>query len=157
MENLERYRKEIFQYETSAGDEGVIAESINIVNDEFNLTQEQMIEALKFLYSIKDEFLGKTKKVPPGQIWEDLSVKIIKHLGLKNIVKQVCKELGITQRELAERMGVSQNMPAKWAMADTEPSNMAIKFMELLIEHEKVKSKLDKFEKAFALIDEARS
>ena len=75
----------------------------------------------------------------------------------ENIVKQVCAELGITQKELAEIMGVSPNMPAKWAMAGTEPSNMAIKFMELLLEHNKAKTKLDKFKKAFALIDEAKS
>ena len=39
----------------------------------------------------------------------------------ENIVKRVCKELNLTQRELAERMGVSQGMPAKWAMEGTTP------------------------------------
>lgn len=72
-----------------------------------------------------------------------------------NIVKRVCKELGITQRELAERMGVSQNMPATWS-SGAEPSNMAVKFMELLINHEKTKRQLDKFKQGFALIDEAK-
>lgn len=72
-----------------------------------------------------------------------------------NIVKRVCKELGITQRELAERMGVHQNMPAKWSSGD-EPSQMAINFMELLIKHEKTKRQLDKFKQGFALIDEAK-
>ena len=73
----------------------------------------------------------------------------------ENIVKRVCKELNLTQRELAERMGVHQNMPAKWSSGD-EPSQMAVKFMELLIEHEKTKRRLDKFQHAFILIDEAR-
>ena len=72
-----------------------------------------------------------------------------------NIVKRVCKELGITQRELAERMGVSQNMPATWS-SGAEPSNMAVKFMELLINHEKTKRQLDKFKQGYALIDEAK-
>ena len=72
-----------------------------------------------------------------------------------NIVKRVCKELGITQRELADRMGVHQNMPAKWSSGD-EPSQMAINFMELLINHEKTKRQLDKFKQGFALIDEAK-
>lgn len=72
-----------------------------------------------------------------------------------NIVKRVCKELGITQRELAERMGVHQNMPAKWSSGD-EPSQMAINFMELLINHEKTKRQLDKFKQGFALLDEAK-
>jgi len=64
-------------------------------------------------------------------------------------------DLANTQRELAERMGVHQNMPAKWSSGD-EPSQMAVKFMELLIEHEKVKCRLDKFQQAFVLIDEAK-
>ncbi|EKD6896487.1 hypothetical protein OSM36_001632, partial [Campylobacter jejuni] len=54
MENLEKYRKEIFKDETSAGDEGIIAESVDVVNDKFGLNQEQMLQALNFLYSIKD-------------------------------------------------------------------------------------------------------
>ena len=73
----------------------------------------------------------------------------------ENIVKRVCKELGITQRELAERMGVHQNMPAKWSSGDA-PSQMAINFMELLINHDKTKRQLDKFKQGFALIDEAK-
>lgn len=77
------------------------------------------------------------------------------HFEKQNIVKRVCKELGITQRELAERMGVSQNMPATWS-SGAEPSNMAVKFMELLINHEKTKRQLDKFKQGFALIDEAK-
>ena len=73
-----------------------------------------------------------------------------------NIVKRVCKELGITQRELAERIGVASNTPAQWA-TQTTPPDMAVKFMELLIEHEKTKRQLDKFKQGFALIDEAKS
>ena len=73
----------------------------------------------------------------------------------ENIVKRVCTELNITQRELAERMSVSQNMPASWS-SSSEPSQMAVKFMELLIEHERIKRRLDKFTQAFALIDEAK-
>ena len=72
-----------------------------------------------------------------------------------NMVKITTSELGITQRELAERMGVHQNMPAKWSSGD-EPSQMAVKFMELLLEHEKIKRQLDKFKQGFALIDEAK-
>lgn len=82
MENLEKYRKEIFKNETSAGDEGVIATSIYKVNDEFKLSQEQIIDALEFLYSIKDSFFGKTKKIPSDTICAELSLKIIKHLKL---------------------------------------------------------------------------
>lgn len=73
----------------------------------------------------------------------------------ENIVKKVCTELGITQRELAERIGVASNTPAQWA-TQTQPPEMAIKFMKLLLEHEKTKKQLDKFKKAFQMLDEAR-
>lgn len=88
MQNLEKYRKEIFKDETSAGDEGVIAESIDIVNDKFGLNQEQMLQALNFLYSIKDSFLGRTKKEPSDNIVNELSSKIIKYLRPTLIVSE---------------------------------------------------------------------
>ncbi|HIG0093530.1 TPA: toxin-antitoxin system HicB family antitoxin [Campylobacter coli] len=88
MENLEKYRKEIFKDETSAGDEGIIAESVDVVNDKFGLNQEQMLQALNFLYSIKDSFLGRTKKEPSDNIVNELSSKIIKYLRPTLIVSE---------------------------------------------------------------------
>lgn len=141
MQNLEKYRKEIFGDETSAGDEGVIAESIDLVNDRFKITQAQMIEALMFLYSIKDSFLGKTEKTPPLQIWEDLSAKIIKHLDLKNIVKQVCDEFGISQAELARRLDVPASTVGTWASGKIP--KMAEVALSLMIENKRQKEILD--------------
>lgn len=69
-----------------------------------------------------------------------------------NIVKRVCKELGITQRELAERMGVSQGMPAKWAMEATPPPQWAIVSMNLLLENERMQAKLEKLKDFQSLI-----
>lgn len=69
-----------------------------------------------------------------------------------NIVKRVCKELGITQRELAERMGVSQGMPSKWAMEATPPPQWAIVSMNLLLENERMKAKLEKLKDFQSLI-----
>ncbi|ELZ8986700.1 hypothetical protein U1S16_001794, partial [Campylobacter coli] len=88
MENLEKYRKEIFEDKTSAGDEGIIAESVDVVNDKFGLNQEQMLQALRFLYSIKDSFLGRTKKEPSDNIVNELSSKIIKYLRPTLIVSE---------------------------------------------------------------------
>ncbi|MCZ6161968.1 helix-turn-helix transcriptional regulator [Campylobacter ureolyticus] len=73
----------------------------------------------------------------------------------ENIVKKVCRELEITQRELAERLGVAQNTPAQWA-TQTEPPEMAVKFMELMLKYKKTETQLNKFKKAFELIDEAK-
>lgn len=73
----------------------------------------------------------------------------------ENIVKKVCKDLGITQKELAERLGTHLTTVQKWAASDELPKN-ALKSIELLVENEKLKDKLNKFQTAFNLIDEAR-
>ncbi|VEJ46701.1 Uncharacterised protein [Campylobacter jejuni subsp. doylei] len=80
MENLEKYRKEIFKDETSAGDEGVIAESVKEVNNNFKLGEKQIIQVLEFLYSIKDSFLGRIKKEPLDNIVSELRFKIIEYI-----------------------------------------------------------------------------
>jgi len=72
-----------------------------------------------------------------------------------NIVKKVCKELGITQKELAERLGTHLTTVQKWAGAKEIPNN-AKKCLDLLVENYKLKEKLNKFQTAFNLIDEAR-
>ncbi len=73
----------------------------------------------------------------------------------ENIVKLTCKELGITQKELAERLGTHLTTVQKWASSNELPKN-AIKSIELLLENEKLKIKLNKFKTAFDMIDEAR-
>jgi transcriptional regulator with XRE-family HTH domain len=44
----------------------------------------------------------------------------------ENLVKKTCKELGITQKELAEKIGVSQNTVSTWKNNNKIP-NLAIK------------------------------
>lgn len=74
----------------------------------------------------------------------------------ENIVKHACQELGITQKELAEKLGIHLTTVQKWVASNELPNN-AIKSIELLIENEKLKIKLNKFQVAFQMIDEARS
>lgn len=106
---LEQKRKKVFGDETSAGDEGVIAESIKNINDKFKLSEQQIDEALAFLYSIKNSFLGKTKQTPFNQILNELIPQIIKHLKLEeNLIKKTCKELGLTYKQLGEKIGYSE-------------------------------------------------
>lgn len=69
-----------------------------------------------------------------------------------NMVKLTTNELGITQRELAERIGVSQGMPAKWAMEATPAPQWAIVSMNLLLENELMKAKLEKLKDFQSLI-----
>ena len=63
----------------------------------------------------------------------------------ENIVKKVCKELGITQKELAERIGYKVDTINKAASTGkvSEPLKKAI---ELLIELENTKKELQNYE-----------
>ncbi len=53
-----------------------------------------------------------------------------------NIIKQVCKELGITQKELAERIGIHEVTIRKWSSSGEIPE-WGIKFLELLLENKR--------------------
>lgn len=51
----------------------------------------------------------------------------------ENIIKQTCKELGITQKELAERMGVSVDTISNWSTAKTYTPKWALELFRLMI------------------------
>ena len=73
----------------------------------------------------------------------------------ENIVKKTCKELGITQKELASLMGVNDGTIRKWA-SQTEPPSWGLKFLRLLVEHKEVKEKYTLFKNAMEMIEKAR-
>jgi transcriptional regulator with XRE-family HTH domain len=50
----------------------------------------------------------------------------------ENLVKKTCKELGITQKELAEKIGVSKTTISDWANEKTEISKIGKKVLKLL-------------------------
>lgn len=58
-----------------------------------------------------------------------------------NIVKQTAKELGITQKELAERIGVSQGTLNN--MASSGASEQVTKALELLLENHRLKKDVE--------------
>lgn len=72
-----------------------------------------------------------------------------------NIVKKVCAELGITQKELAEELGSHLTTVQKWVSSDDIPK-MATKSLELLLENKKLKSKVEKIETVLKLLDELK-
>lgn len=49
-----------------------------------------------------------------------------------NIVKITCKELGVTQKELASQMQVAENTVSQWARGIIQTPKWAIKMFELL-------------------------
>lgn len=72
-----------------------------------------------------------------------------------NAVKQICNELGITQKELAELLKVNEGTPAQWSSKGVPP--WADVAMGLLIENKKLKDKLDKLKGFIELLDELKN
>ncbi|EJF05919.1 putative transcriptional regulator [Thiovulum sp. ES] len=50
----------------------------------------------------------------------------------ENLVKKTCRELGITQKELAEMMGISRQSVNNWANNRTDPPKIFSRLIELL-------------------------
>ena len=61
---------------------------------------------------------------------------------MENIVKKVCKELGITQKELAEMLDIPAGTISRWASTDEIPKTARIA-LELLLENKKLKEKVN--------------
>jgi hypothetical protein len=62
----------------------------------------------------------------------------------ENIVKKVCKELGLTYRELGERIGVKESSLAVMVSKDNI-SEQIQKAIELLIENENYKKEMKEY------------
>jgi transcriptional regulator with XRE-family HTH domain len=50
----------------------------------------------------------------------------------ENLVKKTCRELGITQKELAEKIGVNKNTVSEWANNKTPISKLVETTLNLL-------------------------
>ena len=74
----------------------------------------------------------------------------------ENIVKRACKELGITQRELAERIGMSADSLNN-AVNQNKISKMAETAINLVLEVETLKKELSKYENLKSALKDAVS
>lgn len=68
-----------------------------------------------------------------------------------NIVKRACKELGITQKELADQLGVSKPSVERWAQSGEAPEQ-AQKQIDLLLENVIIKQELEELKTAMKTI-----
>lgn len=71
-------------------------------------------------------------------------------LGEPNIVKVTCKELGITQKELADKLGASEGTVRNWSSSNDLPQ-WALNFIETLKENKKNKEIADTVKKLIQL------
>ena len=75
------------------------------------------------------------------------------HYEKQNIVKRVCKELGITQRELAEILKVNEGTVRQWSSKGEVMPNVEVT-LDLLLENHQLKMRLDKIKGFAELIQE---
>ena len=75
----------------------------------------------------------------------------------KNIVKKVCAELEITQKELAVKLGVHITAVQKWVANAQNLPPQTQKTLELVLENHKLKQKTEKIDQILRLIDELKS
>ncbi len=61
----------------------------------------------------------------------------------ENLVKKTCRELGITQKELAEMMGVSENSVSSWKNEKQPIPQWAYKMVNLLQKEHKHNQLID--------------
>lgn len=70
----------------------------------------------------------------------------------ENIIKQTCKELGITQKALAEAMGVGEQTVSSWARGINEIPVWAFKMFELMKQAKEEKQKDEVITNAIKLL-----
>ncbi|ANE32867.1 transcriptional regulator [Campylobacter hyointestinalis] len=75
----------------------------------------------------------------------------------ENIVKRVCRELGITQRELSEILGVHLVSVQKWVANANDLPLQTQKSLNLVLENHHLKNKVDKINTILKLIDEIKN
>ena len=75
------------------------------------------------------------------------------HYEKQNIVKRVCKELDITQRELAEILKVNEGTVRQWSSKGEVMPNVEVT-LNLLLENHQLKMRLDKIKGFAELIQE---
>lgn len=63
----------------------------------------------------------------------------------ENLIKQTCKELGLTYKQLGEMIGLSEGSIKRLAISD-EINTQVIKSIELLLENYQLKEKLNNTE-----------
>ena len=74
----------------------------------------------------------------------------------ENLVKKVCRELEITQKELAKKLDVTEQTVVRWVKKPEEITPQSLFTLNLLLENSKLQSKVDKYKSFFNLLDELK-
>ena len=101
------------------------------------------------------EVLLQKKEISYIQIQQWIIKK--KRDNMKNIVKYVCSELDITQKALAEDIGVSEGTVNRWSAKPEDVPLQTHKTLLLLLENAQLKANQDKLHKAISLLEEVKN
>jgi len=74
----------------------------------------------------------------------------------KNIVRDTAKALGMTQKKLAEEIGVSETTTSSWNNGNSEVPKWALKLFELMKNEQKNKEHNAKLEEIITLAQELK-
>lgn len=115
-------------------------------DDNANISNEEILDI--WLDKNKDNDMYFSKGYESIMSYEDA----LRYAGSnENIVKATCKELGITQKELAERLGVSKPTVERWSQSGDIPEQATIQ-ISLLIENNEMKKELNELKNALTVI-----
>lgn len=137
----------------SASQEELLYEALRIFQEKHNVVlyddehEDRLKSILVEIKNNKDEYLSCNKSKDK---YTTLLNKIEEFLQ-KNIVKLTCKELGITQKELAERLDVSPASISDWANGNIP--KMAELALNQILEIKELKEKLEKVKEFKTLLD----
>jgi len=75
----------------------------------------------------------------------------------KNIVKDTAKALGMSQKELAVEIGVSENTTSSWNNGKSEIPKWALKLFEFMKNEQKYKNQDEKLDEIITLTQALKS
>ena len=70
----------------------------------------------------------------------------------ENLVKKTCKELGITQKELAKNLNISLPTINRWSYTNKIPEN-SFTLLNLFLENYKLKNQINEMKTAFSTLN----
>ncbi|WP_428739646.1 DUF6166 domain-containing protein [Sulfurimonas sp.] len=104
-------------------------------------------EVLKWIEANCQSFVRETPSTPASTIKKQSKSK-------SNVVKKVCKELGITQKQLAEVLEVPEGTVSSWAVKNEIP-RLGKKAIEFYMQNQKNQKIVDSYKQFINLLQNA--
>lgn len=139
---------------TSSANQLSLAVLATASNDKYALKYYEEFRAF-LLKTLNNKKLLEKKEISYIQIQQWIIKK--KREDMKNIVKYVCNELNITQKALAEEIGVSEGTVNRWSAKPEDVPLQTQKTLKILLENAQLKENQKKLETALSLLEEVKN